>query len=261
MIDIHSHIMFDVDDGSPDLDTSLDYLKFMSEEGIKGVILTPHYMKGFYDNTAEIQNVKFQILKDAVQRENINIELYRGAEIFLSEDIHLDVIKENLTLNNTNYILMETSMNGFPNGLLDIYYILVKQGYKPILAHPERYTEFINNPYAVEDLIHRNIYMQINTGSLLGGYGKKIQDTAWEMIYNGYAHFLGSDTHCHTQDYSYVDAVEAIRSETNDHTAKLLSEINPMKMLKNEKVNYFGAERFKKQPEAKKSLFKKLFGL
>jgi len=253
MIDIHTHILHGVDDGSPDLDISIEHLKLMQAVGITDVILTTHYLQPAFQNPVELITEKITELKEAVLKENININLHRGAEIYLEADIHKIIESEQLSLAGTKYVLVETNMTEFPTDLYQILYDLVKCGYKPILAHPERYMDVITNPSLVEDIIHKNVYMQINSSSLLGNYGNAIKKTAWRLLEKGHAHFLASDNHCRVPIYDHNIAVDLIRKNIDDYTAELLSKTNPAKIFTDENIDYVYVESI--QHEKKGILF------
>jgi protein-tyrosine phosphatase len=260
MIDIHNHILGGLDDGSPDLETTFEYLKLVNESGVKKLIFTPHYMPGFYDNSSE----KIKLVYDEVMKHKAefapDVEFFHAAEVYLNgETILDDIYRENLFINNGQYVLVENNLNGFTEDLYTLLYNMIRKGLKPILAHPERYQDIRRDITKAEDLIHRDVYMQINTSSLLGGYGKQVQDIAFELIDRGWAHFLGSDCHCHSGVYDYAEAVNIIRNEFDDHIAKLLSETYPEKMLNNQSIPYFYMVR--KELPRKKSFWQKLFSL
>lgn len=238
MIDIHSHVLFGVDDGSQELSQSLLVLQSAADAGMQIIIATPHYMRGFYDNTRTVIDNKFSALSSAMHDQNISIKLLKGAEVYLTDDLVIDdILNENLFIENTKYVLVETEMNGFPADLHHILYKMVKKGMRPILAHPERYRNIQQNPSSAEDFIFRDVYLQINAASLLGGYGRSAHDTAWFLVENGLAHFIGSDSHCQSAEYGYPLAIQAIAERLGDGLAELLSTINPSKMLANEKVS------------------------
>jgi protein-tyrosine phosphatase len=113
----------------------------------------------------------------------------------------------------------------------------------------------MNKPEIAEDFLHRNVYLQINAGSILGLYGNKIAKTAWYLVDNGFAHFIASDNHCKIDEYLLPAALEAIRDNIDDYTANLLSQKNPEKMLNDEKIKYFYLE---KQPVEKSGFLKKI---
>jgi len=256
MIDLHTHILPGVDDGSPDIDTSLQHLRMMQEHGVTGVFLTSHFMRNMFDGDPETNRNKHFELKKAVEEENIDIELYTGFEIFLEPGIHQKIDDQQLSLNGTKYILIETNMSGFTVELPQILYDLVRTGWKPILAHPERYSDIINDPMIAEDFMHKNILMQINAGSLLGEYGRASQNTAWFLIEKGFAHFLASDNHCKKPVYNLNDALDEIRNNFDEHTANLLSVENPQKVLNNEPIEFFYVKHIQ---EKKKGFFSRLF--
>ncbi len=260
MIDIHTHILHGIDDGSESLEISLEQLKIMQNSGVDTVIFTPHYIRNSYHNTKEVIREKFDELKSAAEKEGINLNLYTAAEVYLEKDIIQDIEKEDFTINNSRYVLVETSLSEFPSDLYQILYDLVVKGYKPILAHPERYSNVANDFEIAQDIINRNIYLQINAGSILGNYGKHVQKAAWHLLEYGYAHFLASDNHCKTQEYILPKAMEEIAKKFDDYFVELLTEINPRKVLQNKDIPYFYLER-RIEHEPKKTFMEKIFSL
>jgi len=242
MIDIHTHILPELDDGATELSVSVAQLKMMSEFGVKSVILTPHYMPNFYPTSKLTILEKLNVVQQKLNEEEIPINLIAGAELFLEANSISLVKSEDLTIGNSNYVLVETNMSGFAADFNDNLFKLLRAGYKPILAHPERYLEIQRKPELAEDLMHRNVYMQLNAGSLLGHYGKQVKKTAWHLLHQGWAHFLASDNHCRSDKYPLEKAVKLVSHKIDDYTAKLLTEINPQKILENDKVNMFYLE-------------------
>jgi len=106
-----------------------------------------------------------------------------------------------------------------------------------------------------EDFMYRNVYLQVNAGSILGLYGSKIEKTVWQLIKSGFVHFLASDNHCRIDEYILPAAIEAIRDKIDDYTADLLTQVNPQKMLNNEKIEYF---YLKEQKVEKKGFFENI---
>ncbi len=256
MIDIHTHILHAVDDGSVDLATSIQHLKLMQENSVNTIFLTPHFMRQNYDLRQSIIEDRFQELQQEMDKEEIRIKIILGREVYLDRDIPQEIQNISLMMGNSDYLLVETNMTNFPTDLNEILYHLVRMGKKPIMAHPERYTDIINNHSLAEDLLHHNVYLQINAGSLLGSYGKSVQKTAWFLIDNGFAHFVASDNHCNQPEYTLPAAVELIRKNVDDHTAELLTKINPEKVMNNEPITYFYLERVVQE---NKGFFSRLF--
>ncbi len=239
MIDIHTHILPGVDDGSPDIETSVNAVRIAKEAGISEIVLTPHYLRGSYDNRRPKLLAILTELEKAVADADIEMKFHIGTEVMLDTNILNDIGKHDLHLADTKYVLVESSMNGFPGFFIHALYDLVRTGYKPILAHPERYMDIQNNIGMAEDLLYRNVYMQINAGSLIGGYGNNVERTAWALIENGFAHFLASDSHCRGETNSMQGAVEQINERYDEYTSELLTRINPGKMLRGEEIDHF----------------------
>lgn len=203
MTDIHSHLLFDVDDGSRTIEESIELLKQMSEIGFKNVILTPHYIKGSeYSSENPEKKKKLLELKKAIEEENIDINIYLGNEIFINNEIY-DLVKNGAihTLNNTRYILVELPFHNQIVGLEDIIYELKIKGLIPIIAHPERYTYFQENYKEVDRLKEEGFLFQGNYASILGYYGKESQKLLKYMLKKQYIDYLGTDIHRTTKTY------------------------------------------------------------
>ena len=203
MTDIHSHILFDVDDGSRDIGESIELLKKMVEIGFKNVILTPHYIKGSeYSCENKEKKTKLIILKKELKNQNIDVNIYLGNEIFINNEI-CELIKERHihTLNNTRYILVELPFHNQIVNLEDIIYELKLKGLVPIIAHPERYTYFQNNYEEVDRLREEGFLFQGNYASILGYYEKESQKLLKYMLKKQYIDYLGTDIHRTTKTY------------------------------------------------------------
>jgi len=240
LIDIHNHILHGLDDGSPDIKTTEFYLDLVAEAGMEAIVFTPHYMRGFYDNTKDKVLATFEQVEQLKKQKGYLFRMYCAVEMYLmGQEAVSDIQTNAFMINGSRYVLVENSLTGFSHDLFENLYKLVKLGFKPILAHPERYLEIQRKPDLAEDFMHRDVYLQISTSSVLGGHGSHIKDVAMELIDRGYAHFLGSDCHCHSGVYDYPLAVELIRNEFGDDTAEILSSENPSMMLDNENIQYF----------------------
>lgn len=197
MTDIHSHIMFNVDDGSNCLEESLELLKKLREVGFNNVILTPHYIRGnTYNVSNDIKLEKFNILKEEVVKNSIDINLYLGNEVFISNYMVEDIKADNIyTLNNGKYLLFELPFNNKIINLLDVIYEITLEGYIPILAHPERYSYFQKNYKLVDELKSEGLLFQANYGSILGYYGKEAKKLLNYMLKKNYIDYFGTDIH------------------------------------------------------------------
>lgn len=196
MIDIHTHILYDVDDGSNHLQESIELLEKATENNITDIILTPHYIQNtkFNVNNKEKQKRLTQLKKE-LKKQNIQINLYLGNEIYIHENIMETLNKEAMTLNNSRYILIELPKNGNYPFLNEVLYTLKNHNLIPIIAHPERYTGYYKNYDFFNDLIKNGCLLQGNIGSLYGLYGRKSKKMLKELLKRNMIHFLGSDIH------------------------------------------------------------------
>lgn len=242
MIDIHTHILPGIDDGSPDLETSLNYLQQMAAEGVTDVVCTSHYIRNQFHNTHQIRQEKYMLLQTEVHKRLIPIKLHLAAEVYLEPEILNDIKKEKMNIGKTSYILVETDFTGFPVNLKELLFDLVRAGYKPILAHPERYSNIKKNPEIAEEFMHRNVLLQLNAGSLLGNYGRASAKAAWKLLELGYCHFVASDCHCRSGKYVLPQVAELISKKFDEYTSQLLTKKNPEKILNNENIDTFYLE-------------------
>ena len=196
--DIHSHFIPAIDDGSPDLETSISLIKKMQELGYKKVITSPHVMSDFYKNTSEIILEGLADVRAELKRQNINMEISAAAEYYLDFDFEQKIGKEKFLTFGDNYILVELSFMQAPNNLFDIIFKLQMEGYKVVLAHPERYEYYVKKDY--EELVTRGVFLQINLLSLIGYYSPKIQQKVKELIAENQVSFVGTD--CHNMNHA-----------------------------------------------------------
>lgn len=205
MIDIHSHILYDVDDGAKTIEESINIIKDLYNNGVTDIILTPHYIEYSSYNSNKNDNLKkINALKAKLKEENININLYLGNEIYINDNI-LELLKEEKisSLNNSNYLLIELPMSGKYDNYIEIFKELIENGYKVILAHPERYSTFKKDIELVIELKKIGILMQCNLESILKKYGKDTYKTIKKLAKNKLIDFFASDIH-HKKDYNYI---------------------------------------------------------
>ena len=207
MIDIHTHVIPNVDDGSPNLETSLEMIKHEISIGVDTIYCTPHHIYHRYEKSVEEIKQAFQTLKEAVEKEKLPVKLYLGQEICYThrEDL-LGMLKEGklLTLNNTNRVLLEFSFTREPEDLLDILYNFSINGYEVIIAHIERY-EWISYDKVVA-LINEGAKIQINSNSYLGLTTWKEKRFVKKLLKKDLVDYVASDTHSFrpsTLDKSY----------------------------------------------------------
>lgn len=212
MTDIHSHILFGIDDGSSTIEESLDLLKKMQDIGFTDVILTPHYIESTEysaDNSEKIK--RFEYLKENIKLNNLDINIHLGNEVFIHNNI-LESLNNNLvfSLNQSKYLLIELPFHNQILNLEDTIYEIQLQGYIPVIAHPERYTYFQENPKLIEPLKDMGVMFQCNYSSILGYYHKESEKLMKYLLKKGYVDFLGTDIH-HSNKSFVIDNFSKIK--------------------------------------------------
>ena len=197
MKDLHSHLIYGIDDGSVSIEESIKLLKKLEQEGVEEIILTPHYVENsrYVCNNREKKRL-LKELQEKAKEEQINIKMYLGNEIYFTSNIK-ELIKkgEATTLNQGKYVLFEFPMRNYYNGTEEILSKLISNGYIPILAHPERYPRFQEYPDIAEEYLRMGVLFQGNIPSLFGKYGPKEKKLLKYYIKKGWISFLGTDTH------------------------------------------------------------------
>lgn len=206
-VDMHSHLIPGIDDGSKTMEESLELIRRLAGYGLRKIITTPHIMYEYYRNSPEIIEMGLEDLRRAVLKEGIEMEIEAAAEYYMDE-IFLEKITagDKILTFGDNYVLVETGFINKPQMLFDIIFQLEMAGYKPILAHPERYQYLISDKKLFEELVDRNIILQVNLLSLTGFYSKQVKDFADMMLERGVIRFLGTD--CHND--RYLDMLETL---------------------------------------------------
>lgn len=230
MIDIHSHLLYEVDDGAKTIDESIDIIKNLYNNGVTDIILTPHYIEySSYNSNKKSNLIKLENLKQELKKNNININLHLGNEIYINNNI-LSLLKNNeiCSLNDSKYLLIELPMSGKYDNYIEIFKELIENGYKVILAHPERYSTFKKDINLVYELKNIGVFMQCNIESILKIYGKDAYKTIKKLAKNKLIDFIASDIH-HKKNYEYINkAITKLKKYYSD------SEINNL-LVNNQK--------------------------
>src|ERR1051326_7637283 len=193
--DIHSHFIPGIDDGSRSIEDSLQMISAFAELGYKKVITTPHIMSDFYRNTPENILSGLERVRAALKENNIPVEIDAAAEYYIDFDFEEKLNKGRLLTFGKNYVLVEISFINPPENLNDIFFKIHTTGYKPVLAHPERYNFWHNDFEKYQDVIEKGALLQMNINSLTGHYSASTKKIAERLIENNMISFLGSDCH------------------------------------------------------------------
>ena len=194
--DMHSHLLPGIDDGSPDLATSLRLIKGMVDLGYTKLITTPHIMWDMYKNTPDKIQEKLEILRAAVKENGINVEIHAAAEYFLDEYVEQLLRKnEPLLPISGKMVLVEFSLAYPSHSLKDILFEMQMQGYLPVVAHPERYIYLEHARDFYDELKDIGCLFQLNLLSLGNHYGKSVHELAQYLIKKEYYDLVGTDLH------------------------------------------------------------------
>ncbi len=197
MIDIHSHILPNIDDGARHMEDSVAIARAAVAEGIHTIIATPHHKNGHYDNTKEIILPLVEQLNTRLQQEDIPLTVLPGQEsrIYgeMIEDYHQGIV---LPLNeNTSYVFVEFPSNDVPRYAKQLMFDMQVNGIKPIIVHPERNKAIMEDPTILYEFVRNGALTQITAASVTGHFGKKIKKFTHELIESNLTHFVASDAH------------------------------------------------------------------
>jgi protein-tyrosine phosphatase len=212
-VDMHSHFIPGIDDGAQNIEESIFLIRAMSDFGYRKVITTPHIFTDLYRNTSEIILAGLEKVRAEVSAQGIPIEVEAAAEYYLDEHFESLIENKDLLTFGSNYVLFELSFAQEPQSLARAIFHMRLQGYKPVLAHPERY-EYWNHSFdKYEWLIDRDVLIQLNVNCLTGHYGASVKTTSERLIDEGMVHFIGSD--CHHP--GHLDMLHQVRTNPRLH--------------------------------------------
>ena len=196
-LDIHSHLIPGIDDGVKDLNEAIEVIEALKELGYTRLITTPHVMQGVYANTKTILLEKLADLKQVILERKLDISIEVSAEYYVDE-YFIELLKTNkselLPINDT-YILIETGFLQKSPLLEEAVFLIQALGYKPLLAHPERYIYMHQDVQYYTKLKERGVLFQLNLTSLTGHYSLEVKRIANKLIDLGYYDCVGSDCH------------------------------------------------------------------
>lgn len=231
MIDIHTHILPMVDDGSKSVQESLQMLKDAVSMGIDTVIFTPHYKNRSYELPFSKIKEAFNLFKEEVQKEEIPIDLLLGREIYYSTRMTEAPSGEYLTpIGNTNYCLLEFNYV-YNVDVVDVVYTYGVLGYKVIIAHVERY-KYLEDVEEVKSIRQAGALIQVNACGVVGEYGRKTQKLIFKLIKNGLVDFVASDVHSFRKN-QMDKAYKIVKKKFGENVANELFNDNAKKLFCN----------------------------
>ena len=237
MIDIHSHIINGVDDGSPTMEESEKMLKKASELGITAIIATPHYQEHLF----HLDGLEQRFLQTAEKAWSYGITLKTGSEVYINPFVDR-LVHENklLLLNRSDYLMLELPYESIPLYTFDVIYKLQLQRISIIIAHPERNVNLIRDFSLLAGFLERGCMMQVDAGSIAGAYGTAVEDYTKKLIKLKLVHFVASDAHC-AKDYEqwFLRAYKKVCRWAGSAYADKLFISNPKLILDNDKESIY----------------------
>jgi protein-tyrosine phosphatase len=196
MFDLHSHLLPSLDDGSPDLGTSLSMARAYVDQGVKCVACTPHILPGLYLNTGPQIRAATRALQTQLDEAGIQLKLVTGADNHIVPDFVPGLRRGHLlAIADSSYVLVEPPHHVAPARLQDLFFDILLGGYVPILTHPERLSWIEGKYELITRLAASGVWMQITSGSLRGRFGRRPRYWAERMLEEGLVHVLATDAH------------------------------------------------------------------
>lgn len=218
-VDMHSHLIPGIDDGAKTIEDSISLIRELQGMGFRKLITTPHIMSDYFRNTPEIINEGLELVKQAVKEEGIEVELAAAAEYYIDDGFVKKLETEKLMTIGDNYLLFEISYINCPDNIDEIIFRMMVLGYRPIMAHPERYPFWNNNFDRYEKFRDQGVLLQVNTNSLSGYYGYEAKKTAEKLVEHNLVDMLGTDCH-------HLKHIEGLKRGLKEKSLKKLVELN-----------------------------------
>ena len=233
MIDVHTHILPGIDDGAPTMAVSVSMARMAADEGISAMVATPHAFDGVYNSQKEDVINTCELLNTVLKREKIPVEILPGQEVRLTPELLENIDAERvLTLNHSQYILIELPLHVMPRYLPEMIRSVRSRDLVPIIAHPERNPALMSNVALLEEIHFCGALFQVTAGSLIGMFGRGVKKYAFNLARMGFVHFLGSDAHSAThRTPSMAKSVAMMRKITGEDVFSQYDELVSVAVL------------------------------
>jgi protein-tyrosine phosphatase len=240
MIDIHHHLLFGLDDGSPDLETSVAMVQMAADDGITHISCTPHANHRYHFDPS----VNAERIAELRSQVDGRITLALGCDFHLSYDNIEDALKHptKYTINQKSYLLVEFADQMIPQSMTDTFYEMKIAGIHPIITHPERNLTIQRHPDRMIDWVREGCLVQVTASSLTGRFGRTAQAMAFNFLDKNWVHFIATDAHnLSSRPPIMSEAYKVLEEKYGKQTAERLCVTNP-------DAAFHGAE-FPTQPE------------
>jgi len=236
MIDIHCHILPGIDDGAPDIETSIRMFRIASDDGITHIVATPHFTHNERPTVEDIeQHVK--LLREELEEKGIEVKLLGGADIRLSYELIEGIEKNNIpTINGSRYFLLELP-DLIPPNLDNLLFTASLNGLVPIITHPERNYSILSEPEKIESLRDAGALLQLTAMSVTGEFGSQIKKLSHMLLKKNYVDFIASDAHNINRRTPVLSkAYREVAEVLDEKEAKRIFFENPKAVIENREI-------------------------
>jgi len=258
MIDLHSHILPNLDDGAKDLNEALRMCHIAAQDGIKILAATPHFRPTVYENNQENILPAVERLQEEIDQKGIALRIVPGVDIIASPEV-IPFLERNPRLTfGSRYALIEFPAQSIPPAIEDFFFRMWLKGITPIITHPERNGEVQKDPRVLSGLVDQGVLVQVTAMSLTGDFGNEVGVTTVRMLKVGLVHVIASDAHSPRRRSPILSkARRAVENLIGPEKARMMVEETPRKILQGQTVEFF---RDTDDQVSRPSMLKRLFG-
>jgi protein-tyrosine phosphatase len=240
MIDLHTHFLPDWDDGAKDWEEAARMARAAEKDGITKIGLTPHLYR-LTKHSDDLGLFEQRMEEFRWWAERYPVAFYRGAEVYLHDQIVENIKKNNLTVNNSCYVFIEFPADSVIAGVKDLFYQIMLEGYIPIISHPERNIVFGRRPGLLYDLVSMGALAQVTAKSILGEFGHEARDAAEVLLKHNLVHIIASDAHdLENRPPRLRRAVERATKIVGEEKAQAMVTEIPQAILDNRAIPEYG---------------------
>jgi len=260
VIDLHTHFLWDWDDGPDDLYQARAMCRIAEKDGTKTVCLTPHMFRMTrHDNDLGVLHRRMVEFDEVVRAAGIGLEFHWGAEVFVHAEVVRAVEKYRFTVDQTSYVFLEFASDGVPVGAANMLAQLMGKGFVPIISHPERNRGFAARPELLFEFVSMGCAAQVTAASLTGELGKDVRTTAGMFMVNNLVHIIASDAHgAIGRPPGLSRAVEAAAKIVGESKARAMVTEVPRAILDNKALPDWGEPE---NPLRRKTWTQRLLGM
>jgi len=240
VIDLHTHLLWDWDDGPDDRDQALEMCRVAEKDGVKAIALTPHVFRlSRYGDDLDI--LRSRMVEFANGMGEVPIDFHWGAEVFVHPEVVGAIEKYSFTLDNTSYVFIEFPSDAVPPGTANLVYSLMAKGFVPIISHPERNRGFVERPELLYELVSMGCAAQVTAMSVTGEFGRETRSAAGLFLEHNLVHIIASDAHSSILRPPVLSgAVEAARKIVGEAKAMAMVTEVPQAILENRALPDWG---------------------